>query len=204
MASQNQRDKMRQIKAEQEEEDLFGLDLEPEVAEGQTDYERLVKLRKSPLHLLLLIHLPDIGLESGQTVYVNTGDPDRTEHLIINDDATITSDLGTFKSLSAASKAHKKDTWAKGTPDGWETIKIADISYPGKYRSLNTLFVQSHKWTGIPLEILEDEDALYNYLVSMNLGKYADLYYTQVSSKNVSGSQKSEAKSTTKSRPKSK
>lgn len=182
MASETQRRrmKMNKLKEEEEQDDLFDLGDLDNVSDKRTVDERLTTMRKSPLHLLLMLHAPDFPLSPGQYLYVNTSSVDRLAELRLNKDGTLDSDRGHHRTLSSASKEWKKDTWKKGTPDGWETLKVASDTKPGKYHSINEVFFSGWKYLGVDLDVLESDERLYEHLSGMGLSQYADEYYDRV------------------------
>lgn len=178
--AQRRRKKMNELKQAEEQDDLFDLgDLEGD-SDKRTVEDRLTSLRKSPLHLLLMLHSPDFPLSPGQYLYINTSSTDRLAEMRLNGDGTLDSDRGHHRTLSGAAKEWKKDTWKKGTPDGWENLKVASDVKPGRYHSLNEIFFTGWKYLGVELETLENDERLYDHLAGMGLSTQADEFYDRV------------------------
>lgn len=169
MASQAQRDKLKQLEALSEEEELF--DLPVEGGTGLEEFAAIAKAAMSPLHLLLMVRHPNFPLTPGQTLYVKVSGTDRVGELTILENAHLQTPDGVKNSLAAAAEVYMGYTYAnrpKSAPNGWNVVKVAGVR-PGSYMSLNTLFMEQWSKLSVPVATLVDEEALAQYMVAHHL-----------------------------------
>lgn len=170
MANSTERRYRDGLKAMDEADDLFDLDVE----EGDEPERRIRAGRvvKSDLHLLAMIESDACQVIRGSILYFGYGGRTKSGMKgegIIRDHDHIESLDGSRRWASLSSAATELTGRKKTIADGWALAAIDDPARPGKYVSLSKVFMECWDQLGFTLEELEDLQRLADVMLERGM-----------------------------------